>query len=173
LPHDSLRLNAPSCSAPVGNPRRSPQISAYSQRILSPLSRIAGSYFGYRRSTGHGRGHVDGGTEWIEVPGSGQDTSLPSIPTYGGEGHEVSGTSPIQGDDGSTSPCRELSKPRCAWAICSGWGRPPCRPVNRACRAPRRQGGEPDSGNRHLPVWDGAQEGGRTDARFGHLMAGV
>ena len=44
-------------------------------------------------------------------------------PTYTGEVYEVSGTSPPQGDAGATSPSRELSKPRCAWAICSGLGR--------------------------------------------------
>ncbi len=47
-----------------GGSRKSPQISANSQSILSPLSHIAVSYLSYKSSTGYGEGdHIGAGTE--------------------------------------------------------------------------------------------------------------
>jgi hypothetical protein len=86
------------------------------------------------------------------------------MPTCRGEVHEVSESGPMQRDAGSTSPRREISEPRCACAIRSGLGGRSCTSVNRACLTPGRQGGGSGSGNRR---------GGRADARFGDLTAGV
>jgi hypothetical protein len=47
----------------TGDSRKSPQISADSQPILSPLSYIV-SYLSYKSSTGYGEGgHIGAGTE--------------------------------------------------------------------------------------------------------------
>jgi hypothetical protein len=47
-----------------GGSRKSLQISANSQSILSPLSHIAVSYLSYKSSTGYGEGdHIGAGTE--------------------------------------------------------------------------------------------------------------